>query len=384
MMHKIKSHYIIAAAYFLILCIWFYVINEDHFTFDFQSTSTNPFYFKPSASIWFQNFVLQHFNKFFTHLLCIAVIPFSIYLLLVTIYSRYISPLWASFIALLSLSVYENLSFHAYLLNIFNLPAVDRFISAPLIFDFPLPGLSTLYFLIVYFFITQYKKIRLPLITLFSLVVAADFYINAIDALFLVAFWFIYFPYKIYREKLYSLSRVVLITVLQMLIIFACIFPGLSAGKINPDLSPVDTLPLYNISFNLLLPAALMALLYVIQRIDLDEILFKFRHIYALMLVEGCVILLTKTGILPIDLLVLRSRILQFFIHLFYFVPVLYYVGRPAYHYSRGSEAKSFAAALRENIYLLYSRQEKNISITLIFLLLIYNLFPLLMLFNPK
>ena len=180
-MNKIKSHYIIAAAYFLILCIWFYVINEDHFTFDFQSTSTNPFYFKPRASIGFQNFVLQHFNKVFTHLLCIVVIPFSIYLLLVTIYSRYISPLWASFIALLSLSVYEKLSFHAYLLNIFKLPTIDRFISAPLIFDFPLPGSSTLYFLIVYFFITQYKKIRLPLITLFSLVVAADFYINAIS-----------------------------------------------------------------------------------------------------------------------------------------------------------------------------------------------------------
>ena len=384
MRNKINAYTIIAAAYFLILCIWFYVINENRFTFDFQSTTTNPFYFKPSASIWFQNFVIQHFNKVLIYLLCIIAIPFSMYLLLVTIYSRYISTLWASFIALLSLSVFKNFSFHAYLLDIFNPSVDDRIISAPLIFDFPLPGLSTLYFLIVYYFITQYKKIRLPLITLFSLLVAADFYVNAIDALFLVAFWFIYFPFKIYREKLYPLGRVVLITVLQMLIIFACIYPGLSAGKINPDLSPVDTLPWYNIYFNLVLPAALMAMLYVIQRIDLDEIVFKFRHIYAFMLVEGFVIILTTTGLFSIDLLVLRSRILQFFIHLFYFVPVIYYVGRPLYQYTRGSEAKSFATVLRENIYLLYSRHEKNISITLTFLLLIYNLYPLLAFFKNQ
>ena len=384
MRNKINAYTIIAAAYFLILCIWFYVINENRFTFDFQSTTTNPFYFKPSASIWFQNFVIQYFNKVLIYLLCIIAIPFSMYLLLVTIYSRYISTLWASFIALLSLSVYKNFSFHAYLLDIFNPSVDDRSISAPLIFDFPLPGLSTIYFLIVYYFITQYKKIRLPLITLFSLLVAADFYVNAIDALFLVAFWFIYFPFKIYREKLYPLGRVVLITVLQMLIIFACIYPGLSAGKINPDLSPVDTLPWYNIYFNLVLPAALMAMLYVIQRIDLYEIVFKFRHIYAFMLVEGFVIILTTTGLFSIDLLVLRSRILQFFIHLFYFVPVIYYVGRPLYHYTRGSEAKSFATVLRENIYLLYSRHEKNISITLTFLLLIYNLYPLLAFFKNQ
>jgi len=383
-MNKIKSHHIIAAAYFLILCIWFYVINENRFTFDFQSTTTNPFYFKPSASIWFQNFVIQHLNKILIYLLCIIAIPFSMYLLLVTIYSRYISTLWASFIALLSLSVYKNFSFHAYLIDIFNPSVDDRIISAPLIFDFPLPGLSTLYFLIVYYFIIQYKKIRLPLITLFSLLVASDFYVNAIDALFLVAFWFIYFPFKIYREKVYLLGRVVLITVLQMLIIFACIYPGLSSGKINPDLSPVDTLSWYNIYFNLVLPAALMAMLYVIQRIDLYEIVFKFRHIYAFMLVEGFVIILTTTGLFSIDLLVLRSRILQFFIHLFYFVPVIYYVGRPLYHYTRGSEAKSFATVLRENIYLLYSRHEKNISITLTFLLLIYNLYPLLAFFKNQ
>ena len=175
MRNKINAYTIIAAAYFLILCIWFYVINENRFTFDFQSTTTNPFYFKPSASIWFQNFVIQHFNKVLIYLLCIIAIPFSMYLLLVTIYSRYISTLWASFIALLSLSVFKNFSFHAYLLDIFN-PSVDnRIISAPLIFDFPLPGLSTLYFLIVYYFITQYKKIRLPLITLFIKLVISVF-----------------------------------------------------------------------------------------------------------------------------------------------------------------------------------------------------------------
>lgn len=382
MTNKIKSFHIIATAYFLILCIWFYISNKDLLGCDFISTSKNTFYFEPFASIWFQNFVLQNFNSVLTNLLCIIVVPFSIFLLLVNIYSRYISTAWASFLALLSLSVYENLSFHSYLGDIFNSHSGDRPVSIPLIFEFPLPGFSTLYFLVAYFFLTTYKKIRLPLITLFSLVVATDFYINAIDALFLVTFWFIYFPYKIYREKLYSLARVVLISVLQLLLIFACIFPGLSAGKINPELSPVNTLPLYNILLYLLLPVALMGALYFIQRIDLYEIVFKFRHIYAFLMVEVLVILLTTTRLLPIDLHVLRSRILQFFIHLFYFVPVIYYVSRPVYNYTRGSEAGSFAAALRKNLYLLYSRGENIIAITLTLLLVIYNLFPILAFFN--
>lgn len=377
--NKIKPFHIISIGYFLVLCIWFYFSCSKENSFDFSPTHPNPYYFEPVISIWISNFIKEYFNGIITNLLVIVVIPYSIYLLLFKIYSRNISFLWSSFLALLSLSVYENLSFHTFLLNIFR-NSIENVTTdnSLLIFEFPLPGFSTLYFLLAFYFLTAFKKIHIPIITFCSLLVAIDFYINAIDALFLISFWIIYFPFKIFREKIYTLSRVVLISVMQIGIIILFVLPGLVTGQINPELSRVDTLPLYNIILYLFLPLLIMVVLYFIQRIDLFEILFKFRHIYALLFVEIFVIILTSTNIVPIDLQILRSRILQFFIHLYYFVPIIYYVSRPVYHYTRGSEAKSIAAFLRKNLFWAYSQSGNVLAVILTVLLFIYDLFPLL------
>ncbi len=381
--NKITLSYAIAITYLIVISIWYYISIQVGSNFSLNEIKVKSFYFEPYASTWFQSFIIKHFQEFAFNFLIIVIIPFSIYLLLVKIYSGYISIVWSSLLALLSLSVFENLSFHDFLIQMGNIFSDSKPSNiVPLIFEFPLPNFSTLYFIATYYIITSVKKINLVHITVFSFLVAFDFYINAIDALFLIAFWLIYFPYKIYLNKQYTTLFVLMFSIGQAAIIFFAIFYGLRSGQINPDPSAIYFLPLYNILFYLVVPVIFMILLYFVQRIDLFEIVFKFRHIYAFMAVEIGVILLTFSGILPIDLHILKSRILQFFIHLFYYVPIIYYIGRPVYHYSIGSEAGIYSTLFRKTLYLIYTKGENLIAITLTMLLVIYNLFPIIILFN--
>jgi hypothetical protein len=376
---NLKSHHLIGGAYFIILLSWFSYFRIYRLDEEFFLTQPNTFYFKPFLSSWFAQMMHLHVNVNFINLICIIVIPYSIYLLLVKIYSRYINLVWSSFLALLSISVYEDLSFHSFLLNVLNNNWLGNKGVFPLIFEFPLPGLSTLYFLLIYFFLTNYRKNKIWLVSFFSVIVAIDFYVNAIDSLFLIAFWLVYFPLKIYREYKYSMIEIFLITFFQIVIIFSIIIPGLFAGEVNPNLNQLDSIPSYHITLYLVIPILMMVLMYSIQRIDFYEIIFKFRHIYVFMILEILIILATKAEILPIDLKILKSRILQFFIHLLYFVPLIYYISRPVYNYSIGSEASQLASSIRKNIYLIFIRIENIVVSTLIVLLIIYNLFPIIL-----
>jgi hypothetical protein len=154
----------------------------------------------------------------------------------------------------------------------------------------------------------------------------------------------------------------------------------LLSGNINSVTNTINTIPIYNIIAYIVLPLFSIIILYFIQRIDLYEIYNRFSHIYIFMLIEFCIIIISYTKVFSINLDILETRILQFFVHLYYYVPVIYFLAKPKanLNYSFGSESSFIAKRLRFLATIIYNIGENIIALLVSIILILYNIFPLL------
>jgi hypothetical protein len=369
---KINQKYffaVISLTYVIILSYWFAILNSrnEHDLLKLKSA----FYFTPKISVSIINFFNLNVHAKIILLLKVLIIPFSIYLLLVKIYNKYISLIWSALLALTSLSIYNNLNFRDF---IFLNQKITNFNFEPLIFDFPIPGFSSLYFLIVYALIITIKKINNLHLFMLSILTSLDFYINPIDAIFLIGIWVIYLVLKLNKGiKIKYL-------IFNIIIILAIVLSGLITANLSAEGATGYSISIYNLIAYLLLPLSLMVTLYFIQRIDIYEIYNRFSHIYFFMAIEMFIIFISCSEILPINLDILETRILQFFIHLFYYVPVIYFLAKPKIkiEYSFGSESSYFAKKMRFFSSFIYNISENLIAVIISIMLILYNIFPLL------
>jgi hypothetical protein len=248
--------------------------------------------------------------------------------------------------------------------------------NLPEILKFPIPGFSTFWFLLLFYLSTdkvhdELNNLKTTALTvLFSLTI----YINAIDALFAVIFWFIYFPVRWWRRG-QPLSKVFIKFVVQVICGLLVVAPSIYMGRIDGSLSSDTSVSLYYAIAYIALPLVLMSLLFLVQRIDPIEIIFNFRYIYAIMFAEVVVFSLSISGFLPLNLGIVENRIVQFFAHVFYFVPVIHFASRPPWNASFGLERTGFAKSLRAFISLLFGHWSKLYLPVLILLMLAYNFF---------
>ncbi len=369
---KINQKYFfiaISLTYMIILSYWFAILNSKNE--QAYLTLKSAFYFTPKISISLINFFNTNVHSKILLFLKVFIIPFSIYILLVKIYNKYISLIWSAVLALTSLSIYNNFNFRDFL---FQNEKVINFNYEPLIFDFPIPGFSSLYFLIVYALIISIKKINKWYLLIISLLASLDFYINPIDALFLIGIWAIYLILKL--KKGIKIQHLLI----NFSIILSIVLFGLIRANLSAEAATNYSISIYNLIAYLLLPLSLMVILYFIQRIDIYEIYNRFSHIYFFMAIEMFIIIISYTKILPINLDILETRILQFFIHLYYYVPVIYFLAKPKIRleYSFGSESSYFAKKMRSLSTFVYNISENFIAIIISIILILYNVFPLL------
>jgi hypothetical protein len=369
---KINQKYffiVISIAYIIILSYWFAILNsrneQDYLTLK------SAFYITPKISISIINFFNTNVNTKILLFLKVLIIPFSIYLLLVKIYNKYISLIWSALLALMSLSIYNNLNFRDF---IFLNEKITNVNYEPLIFDFPIPGFSSLFFLIIYALIITIKRINKWFLLILSLLASLDFYINPIDALFLIGIWATYLILKL--NKGVKIQHVLI----NLFIIFSVVLTGLVTANLSAESVSSYSISIYNLIAYIFLPLSLMVTLYFIQRIDIYEIYNRFNHIYFFMAIEVLIIIISYSKILPINLDILETRILQFFIHLFYYVPVIYFLSKPKIkvEYSFGSESSFFAKKMRFFSSLIYNISENFIAVIISIMLILYNCFPLL------
>jgi hypothetical protein len=294
---------------------------------------------------------------------------------LIALLIRHVSVLWSIALALLALSVISEYPFRDFLIQFINGNWTDLgSINLPEILKFPVPSFSTFWFLILFYLATDKAHIEHDNLktTTLTIMFSLTIYINAIDAFFSVIFWFIYFPVRWWRRK-QSFYKVTIKLGIQMILASLIIIPGMFLGKIDPSLSSDNSVSIYYLLVYFILPVFLMWILFYVQRIDPMELIFKFRYIYAIMFGEIVILSFSLSGILPLNIGIVENRIVQFFAHVFYYVPIIHFASRLSHETHLGPEGSIFAKKFRSILHFLFDSLSKIYLPILIVLLFAYN-----------
>ena len=351
--------------YFIILNIWFFRFSNNGYLGELLKFENENFYFTPHLTsliyILFENFL----NLKFSGYLIVVIIPMIILFLTNKVFRFFLSSKLSFLLALLTQSIYNNINLRDIFLNFSEIISLmkDDYL---LIFNFPLPSISSLIFLfILYRILSKGKFSNLVGIFATTILTFSFFYISAIDSLFLISAWLIYLFFDLKKLTLKNkISHLFLGTLIIM--------PGLYYGNIK-QIHEYSTLNFYNIILYNFLPLILSIFLYIVKRIDLKEVWYKFKVIYIFIFVEIFINLLVYLKIFNLDLLTVNKQILQYPIHMMYYLPLIYYIKRKPFEYNYGIESQKFSLNLSKASYFLYERTKNYIFYSLIVLILYFN-----------
>ena len=362
---KDKEISILMFLYFLILNFWYKKISNDSVFQQLIKFENDDFYFIPYLTSLIFKFLKNYLSIEVIGYFSIVIIPILILYITKKIFEFFLSSKLSFLLALLTQSVYNNINLRDLFLNFDQIPFLMES-DYLLIFNFPLPSISVLLFLIILYKIINNRKLN-SLIQISSVTILSFtfFYISAIDSFFLITAWLVCMFFDL---KKLSLNNKFLQTVLGLLILM----PGLYFGNVK-QLHEYSSINLYNIIIYNLLPLIISALLYFIKRIDLKEVWFKFKIIYAFFFVEIFLNLLVYLKILNIDLLIINRQVLQFPIHMMYYLPLIYYLRRRPFKYNYGVESQKFSLKLSQVIYLIFEKSKNFVFYSLIILIFYFN-----------
>ena len=310
----------------------------------------------PYLSLWFYGLSIKLLGVVGTMIIGQVLFPVLSFFLLVKIFNRYLDILWSITISLIGLLAFSGWDFKSFLFGLINGNSfIELGVLQPLeIAHFPIPSLSIFLFLLLFYFSTLRVKLNVVNLSVLTSLWALHTQVHAVDALFGLVFWFTYFPIRLYRQTEGKINKKLLLKItMQFVIALIVVFPIIYAivtqppsmlgiGIISTDSK--TTLDLYYYLAYFILPIMLIISIYIIKRVDVYEIIFKFWHIYMLMLIE---IILISFGLLFSKWIVIdmvQNRIALFFLHFYYYVPIVYYATQPAANgLSFGIEAKSIS-----------------------------------------
>jgi hypothetical protein len=105
-----------------------------------------------------------------------------------------------------------------------------------------------------------------------------------------------------------------------------------------------------------LIPVLSMLALFRIHKIDLYEIFYKFWPIYSLMLVEFLLVFGAVFFGKGVNIEILTSRIPLFFLHFYYYLPIIFYGSREYYSFYVGRDGGDVINAIRKIIFVIFNR----------------------------
>lgn len=360
-----KETSILMFLYFLILNFWYRKTSYDSVFEQLIKFENDDFYFIPYLTSLIFEFLKDSLSIEIIGYFSIVIIPILILFITKKIFEFFLSSKLSFLLALLTQSVYNNINLRDLFLSFDQIPVLMQS-DYLLIFNFPLPSISALLFLIILYKIINNRMLN-SLVEISSVTILSFtfFYINAIDSFFLITAWLVSMFFDL---KKLSLNKKILQTGLGLLILT----PGLYLGNVK-QIHDYSSINLYNIIIYNLLPLIISALLYLIKRIDLKEVWFKFKIIYAFFFVEIFLNLLVYLKILNIDLLITNRQVLQFPIHMMYYLPLIYYLRRKPFQYNYGVESEKFSLKLSQVTYLIFQKSKDFVFYSLVILIFYFN-----------
>ncbi len=315
--------------------------------------------FFPYLSLWFSGLLIYIFGESNTLLISSILFPTLSYIFLTLIYQHYLSWRWSISFAALGVLGFSSIPFRDFLLELITNTESSSvgFLNSPDILDFPFPSISLLLFLIVFYLSIKRKYMSKKRAIALSVLWGIQSQVHIINIIFGIPFWLGLLALRMWRsnENHWSTqqSRQLLINFGVILVI--CI-PMLVSIFTNPVQSGglellsgtsersffIDWLVYY-----FLMPLVVLGIVYSMFRIDPYELLFKFLPVWVAMLVELLLVLTWELLGVGISSELLFSRVGLFFLHIFYFVPAIYYMHREHIPYYSGTEALPISNKVR-------------------------------------
>lgn len=317
----------------------------------------HPFYFKPFITEYLVFFFKTILSTKIFLILTLYFIPIIIHIFLFKIFSRYLSILWSISISFVSLISYKNINFRDFLIG-FDLQNIDLNMKVLAIQKFPLPSISVLFFLIIFYYSIDLKKLSLKRISFFTFLWSSYFYINALDAIFGIAFWYSYFLIRTFLiEKQNKLIRNFIIQIFISFIILLPAYVYSDTSKIDNAGSIEFEIFEYQLIY-MLMPLLLISINYFLYKIDRRELLFKFLPVYLLMFIEFSLIYLSYFFNFGVNIDILKNRIPLFFLHFYYYLPIFYFISN-SYTPHEKQSFKDFRSKLGYILSQLFNKTSK-------------------------
>jgi hypothetical protein len=344
-------------------------------------------YFYPYMTVWASGIIFALWGYSGLILIGQWLLPLASFLIFIRIFRRYLSELWSVTIAFVAFVAFSDWPFHHFLMGLlFGKGWLDLSTYQSLeILHFPIPAFSIFTFLVLFYVSTQQVRLTGHRITMLTTCWALLSQVHIIDAIYGLTFWFTYFTIRFFRQnkKPYAIFSLVVVQLFIVLLIVSPLIYGFfkdnASGMtraINLGMlvsSPIVQGGLYYYFAYFILPLTLMMIIYFIQRVDFYEIVFKFWHVYMLMLIEFILVSISIVTPIDINLFVLQNRIAFFFLHFYYYVPFLYYAARSPHTYFIGVESVSLFSALRNGLSRLFSVYNRVYLPIIIVLLIIFS-----------
>ena len=351
--------------------------------YSFHDYTVSEFRFFPYLSLWFSGFLIYIFGVTDSVLVGSTLLPVLSYIFMTLIFKNYLPWKWSISLASLGVLSFGSASFRDFLSGLImghgwlNL-GVNNF---PDIANFPFPAVSLLSFLFVFYL--SIKKIHMSKrrMTLLSVFWGMQSQVHIVNAIIGVPFWIgllVLLTFRSNRNRwgVDQTKQLLIQFFIVLLICLPAIFSIWDQIVNNEGLSllvarseNLDPVNWFVITFYFVVPLIALVLTFWASRVDPYEIIYKFLPIWIVMSVELILVLLWSVFGIGIPTELLFNRITLFFLHIFYFIPPIYYMNRFKFNYHSGTESLLISKKIRSVLYWFF-KDASLVYLPLFFLLL--------------
>lgn len=323
------------------------------------------FSYYPYLSLWLFGLLVAILGPGLALATGYIVFPTATFILSALVFRFYLPRRWALMLAALGVMAYSSYPLRDFLDGLVlgsgwrELGGVFR----PDLAQVPFPAISSFVFVAAFYLTMLSQRLTAGRIAVLTIVWALQTQIHIVNALFGIPFWLVYLLLQLWRQRRNDgndTARVLriwvgpaavtaIVAVLALAGFMGWFGSGVAAELFGRSGSSLPNTLTYYFSAYFVAPTVFTALIVAVRRIDPFEIWTRFWPIILFMVLELSLLLayiLYGASELPASTF---THLGMFFLHMFYFVPLIHYAVRPfsSVAYSIGIEAYPLAERLR-------------------------------------
>jgi len=362
---KIDSNYILPLFFDIDalnnVAVWQYFSNKiiagDIFLTQNEISFTAQSAVLPRLSLILSALITGFFGQFVGLVAFSLLFPLLCYIYLVRIYKLFLPLRWSIMLAALGLFTMVNYPFRDFLFNIFSGDIASSLpkMTQPDIMGQPFPSLSLLVFLLLFYYSIMSTKIGASKQILMSALWGIQGYVHILNLAFGLPFWMIAMGIFYWRtsrnlqnnDANISLIKKFILNSGVMLILSSPVIFGTFIVELNLLTGHDVSLDWFVILTYIVTPLVLLAICFFTFRIDPYELVVKFHIVWIAIIVEVLLLIFWYVFGFGLPGELIDARLGVFFLHLFYYVPTIYYAHKSYGKYYHGSEANIISVYLR-------------------------------------